>query len=35
MPTDSLMVSVAIVAMFVVFGATLMWADRRTRDLRR
>jgi len=35
MPTDSLMVSVAVIAMFVVFGITLLWADRRTRDLKR
>jgi len=35
MPTDSLIVSVAVVAMFVVFGVTLLWADRQTRDLKR
>jgi hypothetical protein len=34
MPTDSLIVSVAVVAMFVLFGLVLLWADRRTRDLK-
>jgi hypothetical protein len=33
MPTDALLVSVAVVAMFVVFAAALMWADHQTRDL--
>jgi|MTBAKSStandDraft_2_1061841.scaffolds.fasta_scaffold621459_1 hypothetical protein len=35
MPTDSLIVSVAVVAMFVVFGLTLVWADHHTSDLKR
>lgn len=30
MPADSLMVSVAVVLMFVVFGAVLFWGDRQT-----
>lgn len=34
MPTDSLIVSVAVVAMFVLFGVVLLWADHRTRDLK-
>ena len=32
MPADSLLVSVAVVAMFVAFGAALFWADRQTRS---
>jgi TRAP-type uncharacterized transport system fused permease subunit len=31
MPTDSLLVAVCIVAMFVVFGAVLFWGDLQTR----
>lgn len=34
MPTEAFLVSVAVVAMFVVFAAALMWADHQTRDLR-
>jgi nitrogen fixation-related uncharacterized protein len=30
MPTESLLVSIAVIAVFVVFAATLYWADRRT-----
>ncbi len=31
MPANSLLVSIAVVAMFVAFGAALFWADRQTR----
>jgi uncharacterized membrane protein len=31
MPVDSLLVSVCVIAMFVVFGAVLMWGDLQTR----
>jgi hypothetical protein len=31
MPLDSLVVSICVVAMFVVFGAVLFWGDMRTR----
>ncbi|MFG3593285.1 hypothetical protein ACFXS9_13715 [Bradyrhizobium sp. RDI18] len=31
MPTDSLLVAVCVVAMFVVFGAVLIWGDMQTR----
>ena len=31
MPIDSLLVSVCVVAMFVVFGAALHWGDLQTR----
>ncbi len=31
MPIDSILVSVAVVAMFVVFAGVLMWGDRQTR----
>ena len=31
MPTDSLLVTVCVVAMFVVFAAALFWADMQTR----
>lgn len=31
MPTDSLLVSVCVIAMFVVFAAVLYWGDRQTR----
>ena len=31
MPADSLLVAVAVTAMFVVFAAVLLWADRQTR----
>jgi hypothetical protein len=32
MPTESLLVSVCVVAMFVVFGAALYWGDLQTRS---
>ncbi len=32
MPTDSLLVAVCVVAMFVVFGAVLYWGDLQTRS---
>ena len=31
MPTDSLLVSICVIAMFVVFAAVLYWGDRQTR----
>jgi len=31
MPVDSLIVSVCVVAMFVVFAAVLIWGDMQTR----
>ena len=31
MPTESLLVAVCVVAMFVVFGAVLIWGDMQTR----
>jgi hypothetical protein len=31
MPVDSLIVAVCVVAMFVVFGAVLIWGDLQTR----
>jgi hypothetical protein len=34
MPVDSLLVSISVVAMFVAFGAALLWADRQTRPNR-
>ena len=34
MPVDSLLVSIAVVAIFVVFGAVLYWGDRQTRPAR-
>jgi len=34
MPADSLMVSAAVVLMFAVFAAVLLWADRQTGDLK-
>ena len=33
MPADSMLVSAAVVAMFVIFGAVLYWGERRTRDM--
>jgi len=30
-PFDSIVVSVAVVAMFAVFAAVMLWADRQTR----
>jgi uncharacterized membrane protein len=34
MPTDSLLVTVCVVAMFVVFAAVLFWGDLQTRPKR-
>jgi hypothetical protein len=31
MPVDSMLVSVAVIAMFVVFAAVLAWGDSQTR----
>jgi hypothetical protein len=31
MPTDSLLVSIFVVAVFVVFAAVLFWGERQTR----
>jgi hypothetical protein len=31
MPVDSLIVSVCVIAVFVVFGAVLIWGDLQTR----
>jgi len=31
MPTESLLVSICVIAMFVVFGAVLAWGDLQTR----
>jgi hypothetical protein len=33
MPIDAVMLSAAIVGVFVIFGSVLYWAERRTRDL--
>lgn len=33
MPFESMLVSAIIVGVFVVFGAAVYWADRRTRNL--
>lgn len=33
MPFDAIVLSAAIIAVFVVFGLVLHWSDRRTRDL--
>lgn len=33
MPADVMLLSAAIVAVFVIFGAVLYWGERRTRDL--
>jgi hypothetical protein len=33
MPAEAMLVSAAIIAMFVLFGAVLYWGDRRTRDM--
>ena len=32
MPTESLLVAVCVVAMFVVFGVVLFWGDLQTRS---
>ena len=34
MPTDALLVTIAVVAMFVTFGVALAWADRQTSTIR-
>lgn len=34
MPIDSILVSAAVVAMFVVFAGVLMWGDHQTRAAR-
>jgi hypothetical protein len=34
MPADALLVTVAVVAIFVVFAAVLAWADRQTNSVR-
>jgi hypothetical protein len=31
MPVDSILVSAAVVAMFVIFAGALFWAERQTR----
>jgi hypothetical protein len=31
MPTDSMLVAIAVIAMFVVFAAALVWGDLQTR----
>jgi hypothetical protein len=31
MPIDSILVSVAVIAMFVAFGGVLIWGDHQTR----
>jgi hypothetical protein len=33
MPIDSIMVAIAVVAMFATIAFVLAWGDRRTRDL--
>jgi hypothetical protein len=33
MPTDALLVTIAVVAVFVAFAAVLAWADRQTSSL--
>jgi hypothetical protein len=33
MPLDSLLVTAAVVLVFVAFGSVVAWADRRTRSL--
>ena len=35
MPFDSMMVSIGVTAMFVLFGLVLYWADRQTLDMKR
>ncbi|WP_283812305.1 hypothetical protein [Bradyrhizobium frederickii] len=34
MPADALLVTVVVVAIFVVFAAVLAWADRQTSSVR-
>ena len=33
MPADAMIVSAAVITMFVIFGAVLYWGERRTRSL--
>jgi len=33
MPVDSLIVSVVIIGVFVIFGSVLYWGERRTRTM--
>ncbi len=33
MPTDSLLVTIGVVAMFAVFAAVLFWGDRQTHSV--
>jgi hypothetical protein len=33
MPVDTMILSAAIVCVFVIFGSVLYWGERRTRDL--
>jgi hypothetical protein len=33
MPADAMILSAAIISVFVVFGSVLYWGERRTRDL--
>jgi hypothetical protein len=33
MPADAMILSAAIIAVFVIFGSVLYWGERRTRDL--
>lgn len=33
MPADVVILSAAIVAVFVIFGSVLYWGERRTRDI--
>lgn len=34
MPTDALLLTIAVVAVFVAFAAVLAWADRQTSQLK-
>ena len=33
MPFDAMVLSAAIITVFVIFGAVLYWSERRTRDM--
>ncbi|WP_296518885.1 hypothetical protein [Rhodopseudomonas sp.] len=33
MPVDSILVSIAVVAMFLIFAGVLLWGDRQTSSL--
>jgi hypothetical protein len=33
MPADAMLVSAAVITMFVIFGSVLYWGERRTRSL--